>query len=77
MQPQWERWRDWYGGVAESTQFLPPDGSAPPEPPSAHLARLLDRCRPHYEALHGQRLRPEGQSGAQRSVGPRDSTDQG
>ena len=56
MQPQWERWRDWYAGVARSTGFVPPEDGPPPRASERRIADLVDRCRPHYEALAVHRL---------------------
>ncbi|HMQ25446.1 MAG TPA: hypothetical protein PKA98_05620 [Acidimicrobiales bacterium] len=57
MQPEWELWPDWYGGTAASTGFAPPSDAIIPELPP-RLEAIEAECRPVYERLHSQRLRP-------------------
>lgn len=57
MQPQWERWRDWYDATAASTGFEPPADGPPPRPASARLREAIAAARPIYERLHAHRLR--------------------
>lgn len=57
MQPQWELWPDWYRGTAASTGFAPPADEPPPDLPP-RLEAVEAECRPVYERLHQQRLRP-------------------
>lgn len=54
--PQWERWREWYEGVAGSTGFRAP--SPEPEPPlhDARLEGIVERAEPVYRDLAARRL---------------------
>jgi hypothetical protein len=49
----------WYGAVEGSTGFGPPD-TEPVDLP-AEARQLADRCRPYYERLAAQRIRPGDQ----------------
>ena len=57
MQPQWELWRDWYEGVAETTGFTPPR-STPPADVAPGRAALVERSESIYRRVAEVRLRP-------------------
>ncbi|MGF1528007.1 MAG: HAD family hydrolase [Candidatus Competibacterales bacterium] len=46
----------WYHGVWRSTGFAPPPKEQPPDPLPPGLERVLDQCRPVYQALRAHRL---------------------
>lgn len=58
MQPQWERWRDWYEGVARTTGFVPRQADRPLPTLDARVGQIAERARPVYDELAAIRLRP-------------------
>jgi len=58
MVPQWELWRDWYEGVADSTGFHPSGPGAEVELADPRLSALAEHSRRVYQRLHAVRLRP-------------------
>ena len=55
MPDDWQLWSDWFQRAGASTCFAPPDGRPAPEV-TPEVARRIDRCRPHYEALAAHQL---------------------
>lgn len=51
MVDEWTWWRDWYGGVADSTGFRPPSSNPSPVIDDPRLAAIVERARPVYEEL--------------------------
>lgn len=62
MQPEWERWRDFYDGVAASSGFLPRHSDAAPQL-DARLSAIALRAQPVYDELAAVRLRPVRSAG--------------
>ncbi|HZJ27580.1 MAG TPA: hypothetical protein VFF40_11325, partial [Acidimicrobiia bacterium] len=63
MQPQWERWHDWYEGVARTTGFVPRPPDAP-TPLDERVNAIAARAQPVYDELAAVRLR-DGHTSAQ------------
>lgn len=58
-QENWKHWNSWYGDVAKSTGFEPPDADRHAE--LRDIPKVADAvavCRPHYEALRKHCLKP-------------------
>lgn len=58
MVEHWELWRDWYGGVADSTGFHPSPPSGPVELRDDRLAAIAARSEPVYEELAALAIGP-------------------
>jgi hypothetical protein len=60
MQPQWERWREWYGEVSRSTGFRAPVEGEPPAVKDRGLEVAIEEAMPLYRELAARALRPAG-----------------
>jgi hypothetical protein len=49
--PDWRRWREWHGEVAQSSGIRPPSDPGEATPPAGVDPALYEHCLEHYESM--------------------------